>query len=93
MPVSLAEIGQRAIAAIYAAVKRHAASKMELIETNSWKLIDLATHARAEATLEIDQEAQKRAARGKDARRSFESDTRKEFDGIRNLSASRQPRS
>jgi len=42
VPADLVEIGQRAVAAIYAAVQRQAASKIELIETNSRKLIDAA---------------------------------------------------
>jgi hypothetical protein len=46
VPSDLVEIGQRAVAAIYAAVQRQAASKIELIETNSRKLIDAANHAR-----------------------------------------------
>ena len=54
VPSDLVEIGQRAVAAIYAAVQRQAASKIELIETNSRKLIDAANHARAEAALEIE---------------------------------------
>src|ERR1700679_2586307 len=54
VPADLVEIGQRAVAAIYAAVQRQAASKTELIETNSRKLIDAANHARAEAALEIE---------------------------------------
>jgi hypothetical protein len=43
VPADLVEIGQRAVAAIYAAVQRQAASKIELIEMNSRKLIDPAT--------------------------------------------------
>jgi chromosome segregation ATPase len=54
VPADLVEIGQRAVAAIYAAVQRQAASKIELIETNSRRLIDAANHARAEAAVEIE---------------------------------------
>ena len=144
IPPDLVEIGQRAVAQIYAAVQRQAASKIELIEANSRKQIDAATHARAQAALEIeglereaeqaadalvishqathdaltraeraeatalagqaeiqrleraivgaqadaqaaresDREAQKRAARSEDARRSFEEGTRKEIDRL-----------
>jgi chromosome segregation ATPase len=54
VPPDLIEIGQRAVGAIYAAVQRQAASKIELIETDSRKQIDAANHARAEAALEIE---------------------------------------
>ena len=54
VPADLVEIGQRAVAAIYAAIQRQAASKIELTESNSRKLIDAANHARAEAVLEIE---------------------------------------
>ncbi len=39
VPPDLIEIGQRAVGAIYAAVQRQAASKIELIETDSRKQI------------------------------------------------------
>jgi len=40
VPADLVEIGQRAVAAIYAAVQRQASSKIELIEADSRKQID-----------------------------------------------------
>jgi hypothetical protein len=52
VPADLVEIGQRAVAAIYA-VQRQAAGKIELIETNSRNQIDPANHARGVA-LEIE---------------------------------------
>jgi chromosome segregation ATPase len=54
VPPDLVALGQQSIATIYAAVQRQAASKIELIETNSRKLIDAANLARAEAALEIE---------------------------------------
>src|ERR1700722_17080465 len=54
VPADLVDIGQRAVASIYAAVQRQAASKIELIETDSRKQIDAANHAKAEAALEIE---------------------------------------
>jgi chromosome segregation ATPase len=54
LPPDLLEIGQRAVGAIYAAVKQSAAAKIELIESDARKHIDAANHARAEAALEIE---------------------------------------
>jgi chromosome segregation ATPase len=54
VPSDLVEIGQRAVASIYAAVQRQATAKIELIEADAHKQIDAANHARAEAALEIE---------------------------------------
>src|ERR1035438_4181006 len=54
VPGDLVEIGQRAVAAIYAAVQRQATTKIELIEADARKQVDTANHARAEAALEIE---------------------------------------
>lgn len=54
VPADLVEIGQRSVAAIYAAVQRQATAKIELIEADARKQIDAANHARAEAALEIE---------------------------------------
>ena len=54
VPADLVEIGQRAVASIYAAVQRQATTKIELIEADARKQIDAANHARAEAALEIE---------------------------------------
>lgn len=54
VPSDLVEIGQRAVASIYATVQRQAAAKIELIEADAHKQIEVANHARAEAALEIE---------------------------------------
>ena len=54
LPAELVEIGQRAVVAIYAAVNRASATKIDLIEADARKQIDAAKHARAEAALEIE---------------------------------------
>jgi chromosome segregation ATPase len=54
VPSDLVEIGQRAVAAIYAAVQRQAAAKIELIEADARQRIDATNRARAEAALEIE---------------------------------------
>src|SRR5271156_983471 len=48
VPADLVDIGQRAVAAIYAAVQRQAAAKIELIEADARHRIDTANRARAE---------------------------------------------
>jgi chromosome segregation ATPase len=54
VPTDLVEIGQKAVAAIYAAVQRQAAAKIDLIEADARKQIEAANRARAEAALEIE---------------------------------------
>jgi chromosome segregation ATPase len=66
VPGDLVEIGQRAVAAIYAAVQRQASAKVELIEADARKQIDSANHARAEAALEIER-LEREAEQGADA--------------------------
>ena len=54
VPADLIDIGQRAVASIYAAVQRQANAKIEALEADARKHIDAANHARAEAALEIE---------------------------------------
>jgi chromosome segregation ATPase len=54
VPADLVDIGQRAVAAIYAAVQRQAAAKIELIEADARERIDTTNRTRAEAALEIE---------------------------------------
>ena len=54
VPADLIEIGQHAVASIYAAVQRQANAKIEAIEVDARKQIDATKHALAEAALEIE---------------------------------------
>ncbi len=54
VPADLIDIGQRAVASIYAAVQRQANAKIEALEADARKQIDAANRARAEAALEIE---------------------------------------
>ncbi len=54
LPPDLLEVGQRAVASIFASVQRSAADKIALIEADARKNIESAQHARAEAALEIE---------------------------------------
>ena len=54
LPPDLLEVGQRAVASIYASVQRSATDKIAVIEAEARKNIDAANHARAEAALEIE---------------------------------------
>jgi chromosome segregation ATPase len=54
VPSDLVAVGQQAVGAIYAAVQRQAAAKIEVIEANARKHIEAANHGRAEAALEIE---------------------------------------
>lgn len=54
IPPDLLDVGQRAVASIFASVQRSAADKIALIESDARKNIEAANHARAEAALEIE---------------------------------------
>jgi hypothetical protein len=64
IPATILDIGQRSVAAIYAAVTRDSTVKINLIEAEARRQVEAANHARSEATLEIErleQEAEQAA--------------------------------
>src|ERR1700759_5118722 len=53
-PADLVEVGQRTVSTIYAAVNRHANTRIEIVEADASKQVDAANHSLAEAALEIE---------------------------------------